>query len=452
MPADAANAGSASRTKDNDDIGVLGTKRGAAGRTFEKSAKLASEIDQVIPGGVDSPFRSFHEVGGHTIFFEKALGSKLFDVDGNTYIDYLGAWGPAILGHCPPSVVAATQRAVALGPVFGAPHQLELQLGRSVSAALPSIEKIRFVNSGTEAVMSAVRLARGFTGRDLLIMFEGCYHGHSDSVLASRTHSSSGGVPKASAENTLLVPFNDPEALAAALKANSGQVAAVLIEPIAGSMGVIPPEPGYLVAVAKLCKEHGALFIFDEVLTGLRGAQGGAQRLYDIKPDLTCLGKALGGGMPIGAYGGRADVMDALLPIGDVYQAGTFSGNPATMAAAVETLRLLEDPQVYARLEALTEQLTKGVEQAARQAGVPFHVQRVGSMFAFLFAPEPIKNFQDHLAIDGKEFSRFFHYLLEHGIYLPPSSVDAACLSAAHTESEIDETIAIVSDAFRDQA
>lgn len=423
-------------------------ERRHAERTVQKSAQLAAEIDSLIPGGVNSPFRSFHEVGGHTIFFGKALGSKLYDVDGNSYIDYLGAWGPAILGHCPPSVVAATQKAIANGPVFGAPHSLELELARAVCKALPSIEKVRFVNSGTEAVMSAVRLARGFTGRDLLIMFEGCYHGHSDCVLASRSHSSSGGIPKGSAVNTLVVPFNDIEALATALKTNSGQVAAVLIEPVAGSMGVIAPEPGYLQAVADLCKEHGTLFIFDEVLTGLRVAQGGAQRLYDIKPDLTCLGKALGGGMPIGAYGGRAEIMNALLPIGDVYQAGTFSGNAATMAAAVETLRLLEDPQVYARLEGLAAQLQDGVERAATKARVALRIQRVGSMFAFLFSAKPIKNYADHLSIDSKMFSVFFHYLLRQGVYLPPSAVDAACLSAAHTDEDVAQTISIVSDAL----
>jgi glutamate-1-semialdehyde 2,1-aminomutase len=417
-------------------------------RTFERSEKLSAEIAEVIPGGVDSPFRSFSEVGGHTIFFDRAVGSKLIDVDGNEYIDYLGSWGPAVLGHCHPQIVAAIQETIAKAPVFGAPHELELLAARALSQLVPSIEKVRFVNSGTEAVMSAVRLARGAKGRDLIIMFEGCYHGHSDSVLASQSHSSSAGVPQSIAHNTLLVPYNDPAALEAALAQHKGRVAAVIIEPVAGSMGVIAPNPGYLQSVAISCKNHDVLLIFDEVLTGMRVAKGGAQALYGVTPDLTCFGKALGGGMPIGAYGGRRDIMDRLLPIGDVYQAGTFSGNPATMMATVKTLQLLNDDKVYERMEQLSARLFKGLAQAAKEHAVPVQLQRVGSMFAILFAPNPVRNFKEHLSINAKAFSKFFHFLLNNGVYLPPSSVDAACLSAAHTDEDIDRTIEICAAAF----
>lgn len=420
-----------------------------AQRNTTKSAALSKQIADHIPGGVDSPFRSFSEVGGHTIFFNRASGAYLYDVDGNEYVDYLGAWGPAVLGHCVPSVVAAAQNAIASGPVFGAPHEYELELARSVSTLIPSMERLRFVNSGTEAVMSAVRLARGYTGRDLIIMFEGCYHGHSDSVLASQTHSSSAGVPSSTAQNTLLVEYNNANALRMALEANSGTVAAVIIEPVAGSMGVIPPNDGYLEVVSRLCVEHGALLIFDEVLTGLRVARGGAQLLYGIKPDLTCLGKALGGGMPIGAYGGRADIMERLLPLGDVYQAGTFSGNPATMAAAIETVRLLNERGVYEKLEQRTAQLFDGLRAAAKKANFKsLQLQRVGSMFSILFAPSPVTNFQDSTRIDAELFSHFFHYLLSAGVYLPPSSVDAACVSAAHSESDIERTVSICASAL----
>ncbi|MCC6977203.1 MAG: glutamate-1-semialdehyde 2,1-aminomutase, partial [Candidatus Melainabacteria bacterium] len=301
------------------------------------SSKSASEeIAKLIPGGVNSPFRSFHEVGGHTIFFEKAQGAILTDLDGNKYIDYLGAWGPAILGHSHPSVVKACQEAVEAGAVFGAPSLLELQMAKSVIRHFPSIEQIRFVNSGTEAVMSAVRLARGFTGKDIVVMFEGAYHGHSDSVLGSSTHQSSTGLLENAKQQTILTPFNDLERLDATLRKHSGKTAAVIIEPVCGSMGVVIPEPNFLQGVRKLCDEHQVVLIFDEVLTGLRVAKGGAQALYGVRPDLTTFGKALGGGMPIGAYGGRRDIMDELMPIGEVYQAGTFSGNPVTMAGGIE--------------------------------------------------------------------------------------------------------------------
>lgn len=427
----------------------LGHDAGRAAFSFANSQLLSQSLAAVTPGGVNSPFRGFDEVGGHTIFIERAAGSYMYDADGNRFIDYLGAWGPAVLGHCHPQVVAAAQKAVADGPVLGTPHRLEIELALLVRKLLPSMQKVRFVNSGTEAVMSAVRLARGYTKRDMLLTFEGSYHGHSDSVLASRTHTASGGVPGVLADCTIQVAFNDEEALAQALQMHATKLAAVLIEPVCGSMGVVPPQPGYLEKVASLCKRFGVLLIFDEVLTGLRVARGGAQALYGIEPDLTCLGKALGGGMPIGAFGGKAEIMDRLLPLGDVYQAGTFSGNPATMAAAVETLKLLDDQSIYDRLETATSQLFDGLKRAAERCSPPLQLQRVGSMFALMFAPHAVTDYCQHLAIDSRAFAAFFRGVLHRGIYFPPSAVDAACLSAAHSDADIERTIEICQEVLR---
>ncbi len=415
-------------------------------KTFSttRSADYSRQIAEVIPGGNDSPFRGFDEVGGHTIFFNRARGSKLYDIDGNAYLDYLGAWGPAILGHCVPEVVEACKSAIDLGAVFGAPHELELEMAKLVIEAIPSIEKVRFVSSGTEAVMSAIRLARGFTRKEKIIMFEGGYHGHSDATLCSQGHQSSAGVPAQTAQQTVLATFNDLESVRQVFTRFRGELAALVVEPVCGSMGVIPPDPGFLEGVDRLCKEEGVLFICDEVLTGLRVARGGAQSLYGIKPDITCLGKALGGGMPIGAYGGSAEIMDQLLPIGDVYQAGTFSGNPVTMAGGIETLKLLANPTVYQTLEDRTAQLFEGLQAHIKRKSLPIQLQRVGSMFGIVFAAKPVRNWQDHLNIDAKAFAQFFHRVLARGVYLPPSSVDAACVSAAHTQSEIDDTIKIM--------
>jgi glutamate-1-semialdehyde 2,1-aminomutase len=414
------------------------------------SSLMADAISAVIPGGVDSPFRSFAEVGGHTIFFKKGAGAYLYDVDNNCYIDYLGSWGPAVLGHAPLPVVTAVQKAVADGPLFGAPHALELELAKQVIAALPGMQKIRFVNSGTEAVMSALRLARGFTKRDLVVMFEGCYHGHSDAVLASQAHVASAGIPQATAKNTLLVPFNALEALTKRFQISGKEIACVIVEPVAGSMGVIPPAPGFLAGLRKLCSDNDSLLIFDEVLTGFRVAFGGAQKLYGVRPDLTCLGKILGGGMPIGAYGGRSEIMDQLQPLGNVYQAGTFSGNPVTMAGGVETLRLLSDPQVYNTLEKRSEQLFAGLAEAGKKLSASFQLQRVGSMFSILFAGSPVRNYQDSQAIDAKQFAKFFHAALKRGIYMPPSAVDAAAVSAAHSEQDIELTVKICTEALKE--
>ncbi len=417
-------------------------------RSTQRSHQLSQDIAQLIPGGVDSPFRSFAEVGGHTIFFSKARGSKLWDIDGNEYVDYLGAWGPAILGHSHPQIVEACQRVLADGPVFGAPHELELEMATLLTNAIPSVEMVRFVSSGTEAVMSAVRLARGFTGKEVVVMFEGCYHGHSDSVLASTTHKSSSGIPAATSAKTVQAEFNNLESLDEILHANNGNVAAVLIEPVAGSMGVVPPNPGYLEGVRQLCTKYDALLIFDEVLTGLRVAQGGAQVLYGITPDITCFGKALGGGMPIGAYGGHSEIMKHLLPLGDVYQAGTFSGNPVTMAGGIETLRLLSDAKIYDHLEQLSHSLFAGLQKVVDDMKAPIQLQRVGSMFAILFSERPVTNFEESKKIDAKTFAPFFHALLEDGVYLPPSAVDAACVSAAHTDEDVQLTIEVCKKAL----
>lgn len=409
-----------------------------------KSRELAEEIEKLIPGGVNSPFRSFEEVGGHTIFFDRTDGAYLFDIDGNKYIDFLGAWGPAILGHSPKAVVEACKKVIELGPVFGSPHTLELEFARKITRAVPSIEMVRLVNSGTEAVMSAVRLARGFTGKEIIVMAEGGYHGHSDSVLASNGHRTSGGIPNATASNTVLVAFNDLESLRDCLSKHSNSVAAVLLEPVPGSMGVIPPAPGYLDGVRKLCDEFNCLFILDEVLTGFRLALGGAQELYGVKADLTCFGKGLGGGMPIGAFGGSEKIMRHLQPIGDVYQAGTFSGNPVTMAGGCAMLELLSAPAVYETLESRAAQLFSAIQVEIDRHEYPVQLPRVGSMIAIVFSSKPVRNFQDSKAIDSKRFAKFFHFLLERGVYLPPSSVDAACVSAAHSVDDIDEAVDII--------
>jgi glutamate-1-semialdehyde 2,1-aminomutase len=405
-------------------------------------------VEQITPGGVNSPFRSFAEVGGHAIFFAKAKGSRIVDIYGNEYIDYLGAWGPAILGHSPDNVVKACQNVLAQGAVFGTPHTLEFEFGKLLLEAIPSMEMVRFVNSGTEAVMSAVRLARGYTSKDIIIMFEGGYHGHSDSVLGSSGHRSSGGIPAGTAENTVMAKYNDLDSLESTLKQHKDKVAAVLIEPVAGSMGVVVPDPGFLQGVRKLCNTYGCLLIFDEVLTGLRMAFGGAQQLYGVKPDISCFGKALGGGMPVGAFGASRLIMNRLQPIGDVYQAGTFSGNPVTMAGGIEVLKALKDPAVYEVLESRTNRLFQGLRLAIEARSLPVQLQRVGSMFAVIFCEKPVRNFDDSKKIDAEQFSRFFHYLLSNGVTLPPSSVDAACVSFAHSEDEIDRTIDICHSAF----
>jgi glutamate-1-semialdehyde 2,1-aminomutase len=409
------------------------------------SERASKELALLTPGGVNSPFRSFKEVGGHTIFFARAEGSRMFDIDGNTYIDFVGAWGPAILGHAPAGVVRACQKALGEGPVFGAPHELEIEMAKAVINAIPSIERVRFVNSGTEAVMSAIRLARGITNNLDVIMFEGGYHGHSDSTLSSKTQYRA-GVPMQ--EHTLEAIFNDLESVERQFRANKGRIACVILEPVPGSMGVIAPTQEFLEGLRKLCTDNGALLIFDEVLTGFRVGYGGAQDLYKVKPDLTCLGKVLGGGLPIGAYGGRANFMDQLEPVGDVYQAGTFSGNPVTMAGGIAMLSALSEPDVYPTLEERTDQLFDGLAPVIKKLRLNVQLQRVGSMFAIMFCDRPVRNYKDSLMIDKDAYANFFRYLLEHGVYMPPSATDAACVSYAHTPDDIDATIKVCERAF----
>ena len=413
-----------------------------------RSKQCSEKLAELTPGGVNSAFRSFSEVGGHTIFLSHASGSKVFDIDGNTYIDYLGAWGPAVLGHSHPQIISACQEAVARGPVFGAPHELEIEMAELLIDAVPSAEQIRFVNSGTEAVMSAIRLARGVTGKNKIIIFAGSYHGHSDSVLASRTPPASSGITNSNAQDTLVVEYNDLDILEQCLKDYKNDIAAILVEPVAGTMSVVPPQPGYLEGMRKLCNAYGALLIFDEVLTGFRLALSGAQGLYGIRPDLTCFGKSLGGGMPIGAYGGRKDLMSQLSPDGKVYQGGTFSGNPVTMAGGVATIKLLSDPAIFIALEKLSSRLFTGLQKEIDRLAVPVQLQRVGAMFAIAFASHPVRNYTDSLKINSQQYAKFFHYLLDRGIYMTPSSVDQAFVSAAHSIKEIDYTIDICTEAF----
>jgi len=418
---------------------------------YAKSITHGALIEQVIPGGVDSPFRAFGEVGGQAVFFERGEGAYLWDLDGNKYIDYLGAWGPAIAGHAPPEVTTRAIKALEAGPVFGAPHQTELELARAIIGIVPqnAVEMMRFVSSGTEAVMSAIRLARGYTNRELIVMFEGGYHGHSDATLASTTHSSSAGVPKGMSQAALQARYNDLNSVAKIFDEHPGKIAAVIVEPVCGSMGVVVPQGDFLKDLAALCLKHDVLLIFDEVITGFRLAIGGAQQYFGIKADIVCYGKALGGGMPIGAFGGSRAIMSKMLPLGDVYQAGTFSGNPLTMSAALATIEHLKASNPYPYMDELGARLELGLERAIDHAGHPATIARAGSMFSINFAKEPVTDLASSKAIDKKAYARFFHYCLDNGIYLPPSAEDAACISAKHTKQDIDHTLEVMVDALK---
>jgi glutamate-1-semialdehyde 2,1-aminomutase len=410
----------------------------------------------VISGGVNSPARAFGAVGGDPLFIARGEGPYLFDVDGNQYLDYVGSWGPLILGHAHPRVVRAIEEAVRRGSSFGAPTELETQLAELIIAAMPSIEMVRFVNSGTEASMSAIRLARGFTGRDTIVKFAGCYHGHVDSLLvqagsSATTHGvpNSPGVPKGCTSDTLVLRYNDVQALAEAFQAQGHQIAGVILEPVAGNMGVVVPRLEFLAELRRLTEHHGALLIYDEVITGFRVAFGGAQQLYHQMPDLTILGKIVGGGLPVGAYGGRADIMEKIMPAGPVFQAGTLSGNPLAMAAGLATLQELRDHPPYARLEQLGRVLTEGLEKSAGGAGLPHQIARVGSMWTFFFNPEPVTDYDVARQSDTARFARFFWAMMDRGIYLPCSQFEAAFLSAAHTEKHIEQTLAAAKEALR---
>jgi glutamate-1-semialdehyde 2,1-aminomutase len=409
----------------------------------DKSQALFQRAIEKIPGGVNSPVRAFRSVGGKPLFIARGEASHLFDVDGNEYIDYVGSWGPLLLGHRHPEILAALERALTIGTSFGAPTEQEIDLADAICDAVPSIEMVRLVNSGTEATMSAIRVARGFTGRDLTVKFEGCYHGHVDSLLvkagsgmATLGIADTQGVPKAFADTTIALPYNSLDALEAAFGKMGDRIAAVIVEPVVGNMGCVPPLPGYLEGMRAITEKHGALLIFDEVMTGFRVASGGAQARYGIRPDLTTLGKVIGGGLPVGAYGGRRDIMSKVAPAGPIYQAGTLSGNPLAVAAGLAMLRHLKaHPEVYDRLESMGAKIA-----ASAPAGVT--VNRVGSMFTFFFTTGAVTDWESAKKCDTEKFGRFFRGMLERGVYLAPSQFEAAFLSAAHTEQDVDRTIA----------
>jgi glutamate-1-semialdehyde 2,1-aminomutase len=417
---------------------------------------LFSEASRYIPGGVNSPVRAFRGVGGEPIFIERASGAYVESSDGRRYVDYVGSWGPMILGHAHPSVIKTVQEKVVNGLSFGAPTEIETRLARRVVELVPSIELVRMVSSGTEATMSAIRLARGFTGRDRIVKFEGCYHGHSDSLLVKAGSGAltlgvptSPGVPADLARFTTTLPFNDIAAAGGCFAAMGSEIACVIVEPVAGNMNCVPPAPGFLECLREHCTAHGALLIFDEVMTGFRVALGGAQELYGITPDLTTLGKIIGGGMPVGAFGGRRAVMEKLAPLGPVYQAGTLSGNPVAMAAGLATLEGISQPGFHDRLTATTRKLVDGLQAAADEAGIPFTTNCVGGMFGLFFTGEKsIRHYSQVMACDVDRFKHFFHAMLDAGIYLAPSAYEAGFVSAAHGEKEITATIAAARGAF----
>jgi glutamate-1-semialdehyde 2,1-aminomutase len=416
---------------------------------MSRSTSLFAQANQHIPGGVNSPVRAFRAVGGDPVFFERGEGAYLIDADGRRYVDYVGSWGPMIAGHAHPDVVRAVQDAAASGLGFGAPTAIETEMADTVCALMPAIEQVRMVNSGTEATMSAIRLARGFTGRDAIIKFEGCYHGHADSLLVKAGSGAltlgvptSPGVPADLAAQTLTLDFNDAAKVEAAFAEHGERIAAIIVEPVAGNMNCVPPLPGFLEQLRSCCDAHGSLLIFDEVMTGFRVALGGAQALYGIKPDLTTLGKVIGGGMPVGAFGGRADVMAHIAPLGPVYQAGTLSGNPVAMAAGLANLRIVQEDGFHERLGAATERLTAGLIERARAAGIALTSNHVGGMFGLFFSEQdPVSNFSQVMACDQKRFVRFFHGMLGEGVYLAPSAFEAGFVSSAHDEAAIGATL-----------
>jgi glutamate-1-semialdehyde 2,1-aminomutase len=417
---------------------------------------LFEEACRFIPGGVNSPVRAFRGVGGEPIFFKRAAGAHVVAADGRRFIDYVGSWGPMILGHAHPQVIEAVQRVAADGLSFGAPTELETQLARRVTELMPSIELVRFVSSGTEATMSAIRLARGYTGRETIVKFEGCYHGHSDSLLIKAGSGAltfgvptSPGVPRELAAHTVTLPFNDADRVRDAFRQLGPQIACVIVEPVAGNMNCVPPAPGFLRTLREECDAAGALLIFDEVMTGFRVALGGAQALYGVRPDLTTLGKIIGGGMPVGAFGGRREIMEQLSPLGPVYQAGTLSGNPVAMTAGLVTLELVAAPGFHERLSAITDVLVQRLAVAAASCDIPFATNHVGGMFGFFFTEERrIDSFAKVMACDVERFKRFFHRMLEEGVYFAPSAFEAGFVSIAHSPADIDATIAAALKTF----
>ena len=414
-----------------------------------KSEAAFERAQKVIPGGVNSPVRAYRGVGGNPPFIARGQGSHIFDIDGNEYIDYVGSWGPLLLGHCHPAIIDAVRQALDTGTSFGAPTEREIDLAERIRDAVPTMEMVRLVNSGTEATMSAIRVARGFTGRDLTVKFEGCYHGHVDSLLvkagsglATLGIADTQGVPKGFTDTTLPLPFNSVDAVEAAFRAHGDRIASVIVEPVVGNMGCVPPQPGFLEALREITARHGALLILDEVMTGFRVAYGGAQARFGIRPDMTTLGKVIGGGLPIGAYGGRADIMRSVAPVGPVYQAGTLSGNPLAVAAGLAMLRYLKaHPEVYRELET-----TSAAIAGAEPAGIT--VNRVGAMFTWFFTDQPVTDWDSAKRADTARFARFHRRMLEQGIYLPPSQFEAAFVSAAHTAEDIAKTAEAAKSAF----
>jgi glutamate-1-semialdehyde 2,1-aminomutase len=415
----------------------------------ERSQELFQRAQKVIPGGVNSPVRAFRAVGGVPRFIAKAKGASIWDVDGNRFVDWVGSWGPMILGHAEPSVVEAMRNAIERGTSYGAPTEGEIKLAELVMKRVPSVERLRLVSSGTEAAMSVIRVARAFTKRDAILKFEGCYHGHADFLLAKAGSGvatlglpDSPGVPADFTKHTLTVPYNDLAAVEETFARRGGELAAVVLEPVVGNSGLIPPEPGFLEGLRRITEQHGAMLVFDEVMTGFRLSTGGAQTLYGITPDLSAFGKVVGGGMPLAAYGGRKDAMDMVAPAGPVYQAGTLSGNPVAVAAGLATLDQLENPATYTRLENISRRLADGLVAALAETGVSGRVQRVGSMFTLFFNDgSPIKDFEDAKRADHAKFRAFFHGMLERGVYLPPSGYEAAFVSLAHGDEEIERTL-----------
>ncbi|MBK1631751.1 glutamate-1-semialdehyde-2,1-aminomutase [Thiohalocapsa halophila] len=423
---------------------------------MSRSEQFFEAAQRHIPGGVNSPVRAFRSVGGTPVFFESAAGAYVTDADGKRYIDYVGSWGPMILGHAHPEIIAAVSARVEKGLSFGAPTELETMMADRVCELVPSMELVRMTSSGTEATMSAIRLARGFTGRDKIIKFEGNYHGHVDSLMVKAGSGmltlgepSSPGVPAALAELTLTLPYNDADAVRETMGKLGDEVACIIVEPVAGNMNCIPPVPGFLEALREVCDQHGTVLIFDEVMTGFRVARGGAQALYGVTPDLTALGKIIGGGMPVGAFGGRRDIMQKISPLGPVYQAGTLSGNPIAMTAGLKTLELLSAPGFHEALAATTERLTQGMEAAAESAGVALSTNRAGGMFGLFFTGDgPVTDFHGATGCNQEQFKHFFHAMLERGVYLAPSAFEAGFVSGAHGDAEIDGTLAAAREAF----
>ncbi len=423
---------------------------------MSRSEQLFSQAQQTIPGGVNSPVRAFNGVGGSPLFIERADAARIYDVDGNSYIDYVGSWGPMILGHNHPAIHQAVVEATAKGLSFGAPTASEIAMADLVCELVPSMDQVRMVNSGTEATMSAIRLARGYTGRDKILKFEGCYHGHADSLLVKAGSGaltlgqpSSPGIPADFAQHTLTATYNDLASVEALFAAYPEEIACIIVEPVAGNMNCIPPQPGFLQGLRDICNKYQAVFIIDEVMTGFRVALGGAQAHYKVSPDLTCLGKVIGGGMPVGAFGGSKKIMDCLAPVGPVYQAGTLSGNPIAMAAGLAALNAIKDPVVHLHLNSITERLAEGLKHAAERQGIPLAVNQVGAMLGFFFTEaKQVTNFAQACACDTERFKRFFHLMLEEGIYLAPSAFEASFTSFAHSEADIDATLAAAERCF----